>query len=217
MIVLIPCKSLRAGKSRLASCLDAAQRHRLCAYFLTRAIELAIAVASAERVRIITPDPDAVSVAARFSVPTFADNDRELNAALTSARDEIASRTLPPQRLMILPIDLPYATADAIAAAARSDADVLIASDEAGHGTNLLLLSPGAGRFRFAFGEESFGAHVRQARDAGLNLQILDDPRLTRDIDEPNQYAAWTKSASFPRRLMTPKGVEAPARDAAMN
>jgi 2-phospho-L-lactate/phosphoenolpyruvate guanylyltransferase len=217
MIVLIPCKSLSAGKSRLASCLDAAQRHSLCAYFLTHTIELAIAVAGAERVRIVTSDGQAVSVAARFSVPTIADTDRGLNAALTSARNEVAERSLSPQRLMILPIDLPYASADAIAAAARSDADVLIASDEAGRGTNLLLLSTSAGGFRFSFGEDSFGAHVRQARDAGLNLQILDDPRLARDIDQPNQYAAWTKSVTFPRRLMTPEGVEAPARHAAVN
>jgi 2-phospho-L-lactate guanylyltransferase len=203
MIVLIPCKSLSAGKSRLQTYLDAAQRQKLCGYFLTRTIELATAVAGAERVRIVTSDPEAVSIAARASILSLPDAHAGLNAALTSARDGIMRGGLSAQRLMILPIDLPYATAESLAQATKSKADVVINPDESRRGTNLLVLSAAVEVFRFSFGEDSFGAHSNQARAAGLDLQITNDPRLARDIDELEQYTAWTKSATFPRQLMS--------------
>ena len=213
MIVLIPCKSLSAGKTRLSRCLDAAQRQQLCTYFLTRTIQLATSVAGADRVRVVTSDSAAAAIAARASVLTCADSDAGLNAALTKARDDIAAHGR--SRLMILPIDLPYATADALGAAAENQADVVINSDERGRGTNLLLLSPKASQFQFRFGEDSFGAHTNQARAQGYSLHILDDARLARDIDEPDQYLAWRRSAGFPRALMTPEGVEPLARHGA--
>jgi len=213
MIVLIPCKSLSAGKTRLSPCLDAAERQQLCTYFLTRTIELAIALTGAERVRLVTSDPAAASIAARHAVLTCADSDAGLNAALTKARAEIAAQGL--SRLMVLPIDLPYATADALATAARTEADIAINSDERGRGTNLLLLSRKVSQFQFRFGEDSFGAHASQARAAGYSLHLLEDARLARDIDEPDQYLAWRKSAGFPHALMTPEGVESLTRQGA--
>jgi 2-phospho-L-lactate guanylyltransferase len=209
MIVLTPCKSLSAGKSRLESCLDAAQRQRLCEYFLTRTVELASLVTGSEHVRVVTSDPAAVSVAARYSISCLPDANAGLNAALTSAREATMRDKLSAQRLMILPIDLPYATAEALAHAAESKADVVINSDESGRGTNVLVLSAAAEAFRFSFGANSFAAHSNQAHAAGLDLQIINDPRLARDIDEAKQYVAWTESAAFPRHLMTAECVQA--------
>jgi len=209
MIVLIPCKSLRGGKSRLAACLDAAQRQTLCAYFLTRTIELATGLAGSDRVRVVTSDPEAIAIAARCFVNSLDDAGTGLNAALTRAREEIRHSGLAPQQVMILPIDLPCATSESIAQAARTSADVLINSDESASGTNLLVLSPAAEAFQFCFGKGSFAAHLDQARRAGLSVQILEDPRLARDIDEPAQYNAWAASPEFPRGLMTAESVEA--------
>jgi 2-phospho-L-lactate guanylyltransferase len=162
----------------------------------------------------VTSDADAGAIAARHAIPTSADASG-LNAALANAREEIARLALRPQRLMILPVDLGYATAEALADAAKLEPDVVINPDEHGRGTNFLLLSPRAERFRFCFGEESFSQHCLQARAAGLSLGVLDDPRLARDIDEPEQYIKWRRSTAFPRALRTAECVDSLAGQSA--
>lgn len=200
MNVLIPCKSLSAGKSRLSACLDARQRRFLCEYFLTRTLELAIELTGVARVRVVTSDPQAIAVAASHSVSTLADAGAGLNAALSNARDELSIES--PGPLIILPIDLPYATFDALLAATEAQSEVAISPDESGRGTNLLVLSKAAVRFPLSFGPDSFPAHSNAALAAGLPTHVLNDRRLACDIDVPDQYFAWTKSAAFPRHLL---------------
>jgi 2-phospho-L-lactate guanylyltransferase len=208
MIVLIPCKSLSAGKSRLSTCLDPPCRRTLCEYFLTRTIELAIEAVGADHVRVVTSDPAAIAVATSRVVSTFTDLGFGLNAALDNARDELGLQGRSPSRLMILPIDLPYASLDAICEAMDTKADLVICPDSGGKGTNLLVLSGTASRFPFSFGAESCRAHSNAARTAGLDVHVINDWCLARDIDEPNQYIAWTKSLAFPRHLLPCQRVE---------
>ncbi len=212
MIVLVPCKRLSAGKSRLSACLDAPRRRQLCEYFLTRTLELAIALARADCVRVVTSDPAAIAAAASYSVSTLPDAGGGLNGALAFVRSELGPE---PRRLTVLPIDLPYASLDALSAAVDTKADVVISPDQNGRGTNLLVLSAKAGRFPFSFGADSCGAHSSAARAAGLSFCIINDWRLTHDIDEPGQYLAWTKSPTFPRHLLTSERVEPLARSTA--
>jgi len=208
MIILIPCKSLSAGKSRLSRCLDGPHRRTLCGFFLKRMIELATTVAGAGHVRVVTSDPAAVTLAGRQGISFFPDAGDGLNAALETARNRLLAAGLLQGRLTILPIDLPYATADAVAEAGRSDADVIINSDERGRGTNLLILSASAGRIPFSFGADSFSAHTNTARKLGFEPHIVHDWRVAHDIDDPDQYLAWTQSAAFPHHLLTADGTE---------
>jgi 2-phospho-L-lactate/phosphoenolpyruvate guanylyltransferase len=209
MFILIPCKSLSTGKSRLSPCLDGAARRSLCVYFLTRTIELAISIAGGDRVRVVTSDVDAITIAARHSVRPLADAPDGLNAALENARNELLREVSRASRLMVLPIDLPYARPQAIARAAEADADVLINSDEHERGTNLLVLPAASEQFRFAFGENSLSAHSRQTCTAGFSLQIVKDSLLARDIDEPEQYVNWMKSAGVRDHLLAMGRLEA--------
>jgi len=107
-----------------------------------------------------------------------------------------------PSRLMILPIDLPYAGLDVLCEVMNIKADLVISPDEAAKGTNLLILSRAVGRFPFLFGAESCRAHLDAARAAGLAVHVVNDWRLAHDIDEPDQYFAWTKSVAFPRHVL---------------
>jgi 2-phospho-L-lactate guanylyltransferase len=199
MIILVPFKGLSAGKSRLSPCLDAPRRRALCEYFLARTLQLALAVTSPDRVRLVTSDGQAAAIGVTCSVQAFPDSKSGLNPALDNARQELEMKSS--DRLMILPVDLPYATLDALHVAIEDRADVVISSDQEGRGTNLLILSERARRLPLSFGPESFHAHSTSARAAGLGLHVIEDLRISRDIDEPEDYLAWKKSESFPHQV----------------
>jgi 2-phospho-L-lactate guanylyltransferase len=190
--ILIPCKPLREGKSRLAGVLGAAERRALCRRLLQDALRLALAVQPAASLRVLTPDPEAADIAAAQGVASIDDGGAGLNAALQRGRAAILAAGGDDAAALVLPIDLPYATADAVGAALARAGDVVLAPDGARRGTNLLYLGPRAlGAFPFAFGAESFTAHRDAALRAGLDVAVVDDPRLAFDLDRPEDYARW--------------------------
>lgn len=200
MFVVIPCKEFNAGKSRLSSCLDTESRRCLCERFLINSLELAAALVSLDRIRVVASDGDAVAIAARRGISAFPDSGRGLNAALDDARTQLEKHE-DVVALMVLPVDLPFATPDALAKAAACPADVVVAPDEKGTGTNLLVLGPKAARLPFSFGDNSFILHSAAATAAALSLAVVRDWRIARDIDEPPQFAAWTESQAVNRDL----------------
>jgi len=199
MIILIPCKRLSAGKSRLSPCLNDKERQTLCESLLARTVELAAGFVGPDLIRVITADPDAIAIATRYLVSTIPDPTSELNSALEHARSRLALEGLSNRSLMVLPIDLPFATRASLTAAGDNPADIVIAADESGTGTNLLLLRGGAWEFPFRFGPDSYSQHVSQAQLSGLTFVSLADWRLARDIDSPDQYFAW-RGRQFPHR-----------------
>ena len=96
--------------------------------------------------------------------------------------------------MMVLPIDLPYVDAQALANVAACAGDMVIASDERGSGTNILFMRDAAARtVPFAFGDGSFAAYRASARTLGLSSRVIRDWRLGFDIDEPAQYFQWRR------------------------
>ena len=195
MIILVPCKHLDAGKSRLSTCLNDRDRRDLCERMLASTLNVLASLVPANQIRVVTADRNAQAIAIRHRVPIIADTGDDLNSALQHARFQLAQGGLANSPLMVLPIDLPFATHDSLAQAIATSTDIVIAADDAGTGTNLLLLRRGAWDFPFRFGPNSYSQHVSQARAAGLSVTTLTDWRLARDIDNPEQYAAWTHTA----------------------
>jgi 2-phospho-L-lactate guanylyltransferase len=196
--ILIPCKPLREGKSRLASVLSAAERWRLCAVLLRNSLHLALSLPSVGDVRVVTPDPEASEIARAHGVATIDDEGAGLNAALRRGLRFIEETATGNAAVLILPIDLPLASADAVERAFSAAADVVIAPDREQRGTNLLGLAHRAfSMLPLAFGTSSFAAHRDGAVGAGLTVEILDDPRLAFDLDEPEDYHRWRGQLSF--------------------
>jgi 2-phospho-L-lactate guanylyltransferase len=189
--ILIPCKSLDVGKSRLSECLAPAERREFCKWLLTQTLERTVALAASANIHVVTADPEVAAKARQYSVETLSDPGGGLNAALKNARAAIL-KTEPLSALLVLPIDLPLATPDVISEFISSAGDVVIAPDEGGTGTNLLLLrSPALKAFRFAYGPGSFVAHAVWAQADGLRIEVVRDGRLAFDVDGPAQYATW--------------------------
>jgi 2-phospho-L-lactate/phosphoenolpyruvate guanylyltransferase len=190
--ILVPCKALRQGKSRLAAVLSPAERRDFCASLLERTLSLALALTPAARIAVVTADDEARAIAASRGIAALDDGGFGLNEALGAARDAVLRTEGFESGLLILPIDLPCASAAAIARAADTAAEVAIAPDERKEGTNLLCLAGRArASFRFAFGPGSYERHRRAAAAAGLRVATIEDPNLAFDIDRPEDWRRW--------------------------
>ncbi len=194
--LLIPCRSLKTGKSRLSNCLSPAARHTLSDYFLRRTLDQALALSDPTHCHLITNDREAAAIAASRGIGSFADPGIGLNAALGSARKVLASDTRSPPELLVLPIDLPRSTPELLGRLVRSHADVAIAPDRARAGTNVLYLSKAASPgFEFRFGSDSLSAHAQIARRMELVLDIIGHENLALDVDSMEDLLEWSRRA----------------------
>jgi 2-phospho-L-lactate/phosphoenolpyruvate guanylyltransferase len=195
--ILIPCKSLREGKSRLGGVLCRNDRRALCVLLLHRTLALALALLRSDRVWIITPDPEARAIAGDQGVRAIDDNGSGLNEALRGGRASLVDQTGSRASALVLPIDLPAATPAAVGRVIRPDVDVALAPDEERRGTNVLYLGGRAlTTFPFAFGPDSFLAHRSWAELEGLRTSTIEDPLLAFDLDRPEDYDRWQRSAA---------------------
>jgi 2-phospho-L-lactate/phosphoenolpyruvate guanylyltransferase len=193
--ILIPCKSFNAGKSRLASVLDAEARHALCAQFLAGTLDLALSLVPAARCHLVSGDTEAAALASARGAGLIADPGAGLNGALRAGRDAICAAS-DAITLLILPIDLPWANLATLAEFCDSGADVAIAPDRARAGTNALCLGPRAVQgFYFRFGTDSSAAHQAFAREHGWRVSVFDNARLAFDVDRPEDYREWRRDA----------------------
>lgn len=192
VMILIPCKDLGRGKSRLAACLSPRARRALCEFFLCHTLDVATAAVDPASVRVVTGDARVASIAGEYGVAAIPDGGADLNEALARGRERIAAEHSD-CAAVILPTDLPLATPEALARVIVAQRETVIVPDEAGDGTNVLRLAPAALRaFRFAFGPQSYRQHCARARELGYVAAIVRDPRLMFDVDSPEQYRRWT-------------------------
>lgn len=190
-VILVPCKSLASGKSRLAGLLTQAERQALSERFLADTLKLARTIAGAPNVRLVSADESARGIAAGQGIDTFTEAWPDLNAALSGARTELAKSGASTD-VLILPIDIPLATEKSLAAVTGAAGDIVIVPDRKQAGTNVLLLRNGAFEdFRFAYGENSFRVHIDNALAQNRNPTILRNEALEFDIDEPDDYLKW--------------------------
>jgi 2-phospho-L-lactate/phosphoenolpyruvate guanylyltransferase len=215
---VIPVRSLRDGKTRLAAVLPPDERQALIERMLRVVVAAVRNAPLVADLAVVTPDPAAVAFATTLAPGVRAirqDAARPgLNAALALGRDWAVARGT--ARLLTLSADLPWLTPDDVDRLASAPADLALARDDRGDGTNGLALTLDArGReFRFAFGEASAWRHAAEARRLGLSLQCVDLPGTGFDLDEPADLALLDRDgdgavpAAFPRTL-APCGARA--------
>ena len=202
---IIPVGTLAGAKSRLGERLDAEEREDLVQGLLARTVLAATTVDRLDDVLVASPDRDVLRRAADLGARTLRQRSRGLNAGLAEARDDVVAGGA--DAILVLPIDLPFVTSDAIAAilaplsdpVAVAGADtgvaavaggptsvVVLVTDQHGSGTNALALRP-PGIIDFAFGPGSRRAHRAAAEVAGATYLEVDGP-LTVDLDTPDDF-----------------------------
>jgi len=164
--ILIPCKPLAEGKSRLTPVLPGQERHELCAAMLRQTIKIVMQIVGPERIWLTTSDELAAAIVRECGVTVIPENGSDLNSALELARRHIQTRTAADLNgLMVLPIDLPLVDAAAVERPVVDGAEVVLASNQAKTGSNLLYLTgAAAAEFPFSYGKYSFRRHCELAR-----------------------------------------------------
>jgi 2-phospho-L-lactate guanylyltransferase len=187
LVAIIPVGTLDGAKSRLGAVLDAEERLELTLRLARTTIAAAVAAGLVDEVLVVTPDDNVRAFAAELGARPIRQRDSGLNHGLVAARaDALAAGAT---AILILPIDLPNVTPEAIDAVAATldEPDrplVVIVPDRHGRGTNALLIAP-PDAIEVCFGGESAPAHEAAARAAGARLVVLDSP-LALDLDTPD-------------------------------
>lgn len=198
--LVLPIRSLREGKTRLASVLDAEARASLIVGMLDHVLQQAARFPGLPFTIVASPCAAARAYAVRRGARSVEETLPNLNGGLTQAHRE--ARANGAKQLMVVPCDLPFVSEEDLRQlSVASVGTVTIAPDSSGMGTNGLCL-PATLSFDFAFGPESFMRHRAAAHRLGLEVRIVRRAGLAFDLDTPDDLrrfrglqAARVKSA----------------------
>ena len=192
LAIIIPVKSPVEGKSRLKAVLNPAERYELNVSLFTHTFAQASELAALADVYVVSKSNDVLDMAKAHGFATISEPDHsDLNAAaMRAARMAYGAGAL---EVMVVPVDLPWLTSDSLReliTVFRETCDVMIVSDCAGDGTNVLLWRPSE-TAKFAFGVDSARRHADIAAQLGLRVVTRRDERLSFDLDTPQDLRRW--------------------------
>jgi len=182
--LLIPVKSLRLGKGRLAPALNAAERLHLNRYLLRRTLSIAASFPGLDRTVVVSDADDTLSQALSHGGITIRSKHASLNAAVAEGRDALLRRGI--SRIIVLPVDLPLLESDDVREIDQlsDDPSVIICPNHNGTGTNAIAIS-GTLPLAFRFGADSYRAHQEEVRASGIEPLLHCNQRIAQDIDLP--------------------------------
>lgn len=181
---IVPFKSMRRAKSRLAPALDLESRQAFSRSLLVNTLETLGSASCVDTTLVVSRDAEALEIARSMgATPLVESGEPDLNRALSQAEAEAVGSGA--SALLILPADLPClggSEIERLTARALKPPVAVVAPDRRGDGTNALLVSP-PGLIEFSFGTGSYRRHCELARRAGASLEVCDLPGLALDID----------------------------------
>jgi 2-phospho-L-lactate guanylyltransferase len=173
--VVVPIRSFRAGKGRLAGVLSPDERARLGRTMAQRVLDAAAPLP----VYVVTSDADVAVFASDNGAKVVADPG-SLNGAADAGRAAVAADGF--DMVIVAHADLAHPTPFAWVA----DFDgVTIIPDRHGGGSNVMAL-PTRAPFDFAYGDGSRARHEAEATARGLAVRVHNDASLGWDVDEPD-------------------------------
>ncbi len=192
---VIPVKALDQAKERLSPVLAPALRRRLAFAMLEDVLEALCGARGLEGLLVVTADPVAASLAARYGARLLKEGAEAGHTAAVAA----AARLLIGEGwegMAALPGDIPLLgtseIASLLAAHDRAPAFTIVPSHDE-KGSNAVLLSP-PDAVPLRFGEDSFIPHLRAAEDRGIAPRVLRLPNIALDIDGPADLARFLES-----------------------
>jgi 2-phospho-L-lactate guanylyltransferase len=190
LFAILPVKPLAAGKSRLAEVMGDADRIAFNRRLAERTLSVAVTAMGAGRTVVVSRDTVVLGLARKYGALTVRERgDAGLNAALDQATAE--AQRCGADAVLVLPVDLPLLAAadiEALIPPATARPAVVIAPDRHDAGTNALLLAP-PDALPFAFGPDSFQAHLAAARRANIEPVIVRREGLAFDVDTAEDHS----------------------------
>ena len=187
---LLPLKDLSNAKTRLSGVLSLSRRRALAQAMAEDVLQCLLHHPKITTVTLLSPDPTAPHLAASSGARYLDERSlgsSGLNGVLTEALSQQGDAAL---HHLIAHGDLPARNAGDISLAveALQSTDVVIGSDLAGQGTNLLAFRGGR-QPQLAFGTDSYTRHRAAAEQAGLMCKNLQTSGIGFDVDAPADLA----------------------------
>lgn len=184
---IIPVKRLDAALTRLNGTLTAVQRAQLAEAMFRDTLHKLRRAETITATLIVTAD-EAVARHAGWLGHSVLRQPRDVGhseAAVAGAGAALAEGC---DRVVMLPVDCPLLDPAELDAHLGRSPRSLIVPDDAGTGTNALVLCP-PDAFGPAFGPDSCARHVGRARSAGVSFSLESIPSLALDLDAPRDLA----------------------------
>ena len=197
---VVPVGPFNQAKRRLAPCLLPHERAACARAMLADVLSALGRSASLAGILVVTGDAEAAALAQAAGALVLADSE---NAGVSAAAQMAASYLAREGRggMLLIPADVPLVTPediDAIVGAHRPAPSVTLVAASVDGGTNALACSP-PDAIVFRFGADSFRLHQAAARERAIEAQVLQLARVGRDIDRPEDIAAFLSRPSATR------------------
>jgi 2-phospho-L-lactate/phosphoenolpyruvate guanylyltransferase len=195
---IVAIKRLSHAKQRLSPVLLPHERVRLARTMLLDVLTAVRTSAAFTRITVVSADPSIAAIAAAHDARLVADEENGLNAAVRAALQ--ATAEVRHRSVLILPADVPFATASELQAivGALDRHHIAIAPAGRDGGTNALALRH-PGLIEPQFGEHSFARHCAAANAGGLSCEIVHARGLGHDIDCPSDLVVDVEDAAGTR------------------
>ena len=202
---VVPVKEFEGAKHRLSSALSPEERRVLATTMLEDVLDAVSAVRELAGVLVVTVDPAATSLAARYGARIVTEGAREGHTGAVTAAARLLVRE-GQVGMTTMPGDIPRLSSAEIAAtlAAHGAAPaftIVPAHDDLG--SNMIVCSP-PDAVPLRFGEDSFYPHLDAARARGIEPLVVRHPGIGMDIDNPVDLVAFLR--------MSPRVAHADAR-----
>ncbi len=197
---VVPVKEVADAKQRLGPAVPPHLRPRLALAMVEDVLAALAATPELAGIAVVTVEPAAAALAARYGARVLADGAREGQTGAVAAAARILARA-GRGAMLTIPGDVPLITAAevrAVIAAHDRTPDFVIAPAHDERGSNAILCAPPEA-VALKFGDDSFFPHLDAARRAGLAPKILRLPGIGLDIDNPQDLAAFLKIRSNTR------------------
>jgi 2-phospho-L-lactate/phosphoenolpyruvate guanylyltransferase len=197
-LVVLPVKDFSRAKRRLRPGLGPRSRQELAEAMLLDVLE-ALGETTVDEIVVVSGGERVRQIAHAYGAAAIEDRDEGHNAA--AALGVRAARTVGAQRALLVPGDCPAldpVELDELLARPVRSPSALIVPDRHGTGTNALLLTP-AHALEPSFGPDSCERHLRHAREAGIEAEVVKVPSLALDIDTPEDLSVL---ANVPERAL---------------
>lgn len=184
---VLPLKDFMNAKQRLSGVLAPHERRGLFQTMVEDVLDALDQCALIEKVLIISDDPTAEMLGARYNAVTLTEAKSEkpgLNTAVQQAAEYLVKKGA--DTMLVIHGDLPLASSDDLSALCEQHQGqgVTIAPDTAGDGSNVMLCSP-PDVISFHYGAGSCQLHCREAERNDIGLQVIPKAGLAIDVDSP--------------------------------
>lgn len=195
MRAIVPIKKLSSAKTRLSPILTPKQRLELMQAMACDVLSVLTKMPEIEQVCVVSDDPWAGSLVARFGVCWWHESELSaapgLNSVILGAINRVAREAC--KEALIVHADLPLLDGASVASfinawRAMTGNKRLALSGPQDGGTSLLLIDP-AHPLAFFYGPDSLALHAAQAQALGYSAHIQSLGHAVSDVDRPADLA----------------------------